>query len=292
MKVVIQRCVILCYPKLCGEVFGTSKEDRAGSGPLSHIALFIFPDEKMKYVIGFLCFLLLGSLFSASAEEVIDFGLFRRLHVYPAVTPVTNFILIVSGDGGWTGAVVKLGDILPKENTFVVGIEIRPYLRALENQRAVCANPARDLKELSKFIEERYGFERQIRPMLMGYSSGATLVYASLVEAAPDTFSGAMSFGFCPDLSLRKAFCDGYDLQSTQGSNKNQIIFLPSKNLRNPWIVFQGMSDEVCKEDITLNFVKQIPHASFVLLPKVGHGFRSLKNWFPLFEQKYQETTS
>jgi pimeloyl-ACP methyl ester carboxylesterase len=246
----------------------------------------------MKRIFGLLCFLLLGSFFSVSAEEIIDFGPFQRVHVYPAVTPVTNFILIVSGDGGWTGTVVKIAGILPKENTFVVGVEIKPYLKVLENQRTVCANPARDLEELTKFVEERYSFEKYIRPMLMGYSSGATLVYASLVEATPDTFSGAMSFGFCPDLSLKKSFCDGYDLQSAQGSNRNQVIFLPSKNLRNPWIVFQGMADEVCKEDITLNFVKQIPHASFVLLPKVGHGFRSLKNWFPLFQQKYQEQNS
>jgi type IV secretory pathway VirJ component len=49
---------------------------------------------------------------------------------------------------------------------------------------------------------------------LVGYSSGATLVYATLAEAPDGLFKGALSLGFCPDLDLKKTVCKGSGIET------------------------------------------------------------------------------
>ena len=46
-----------------------------------------------------------------------------------------------------------------------------------------------------------------LKPVLIGYSSGATIAYAALAQAGDTRFSGAMTLGFCPDLIIHKPFC-------------------------------------------------------------------------------------
>jgi len=54
------------------------------------------------------------------------------------------------------------------------------------------------------------------RPIVVGYSSGATVAYAALVAAPPETFAGAISLGFCPDLEIRTAMCQMRGLKATR----------------------------------------------------------------------------
>lgn len=230
-------------------------------------------------------------LFSfASADDVISFEPFGHVHVYlPAAQPTSDVVILVSGDGGWVRGVVAMAHVLSQQdNAFVIGIDINAYLEALKRNMATCSYPAGDFENLSRTIQERYGFKDYLRPLLIGYSSGATLVYAALVQAPPDTFPGAMSFGFCSDLPLNRPLCEGNGLHWTNLPRGNGVDFLPAKTLQNPWIAFQGEVDQVCNEGATENFVKEVPLGELVLLPRVGHGFRSLKNWFPQFNEKWK----
>jgi len=88
-----------------------------------------------------------------------------------------------------------------------------------------------------------------------------------LVQAPPNTFHGAISLGFCPDLPLTKPLCRGYGLEWKPGPKGRGYSFLPALNLQTPWIAFQG---------------------SIVLLPKVGHGFVVQQNWMPQFRQAFK----
>ena len=46
-----------------------------------------------------------------------------------------------------------------------------------------------------------------VRIVLVGYSSGASLAYAAIAAAPPETFAGAISLGFCPDIEIRVEPC-------------------------------------------------------------------------------------
>jgi len=136
-------------------------------------------------------------------------------------------------------------------DALVVGIDIRHFLKELEETAEKCSYPAADFEALSKYVQKRYDFPRYVSPLLVGYSSGATLVYATLVQAPATTFRGAVSLGFCPDLPLNRPFCRGNGLEWKRGPKGKGYSFLPAMNLEVPWIALQGGVDQVCDPSAT-----------------------------------------
>ena len=155
-----------------------------------------------------------------------------------------------------------------------------------------CSDVAADLADLARAVEQRLGFKEAHVPVLVGYSSGATLVYAALVEAAPGAFRGAISLGFCSDLPLTKPLCRGAGLEWKPGPKGKGYDFLPATTLRVPWIAFQGTIDQVCDARATEAYVKQVDRGELVLLPKVGHGFSVPRNWMPQFKRAFARLTA
>ncbi len=137
--------------------------------------------------------------------------------------------------------------------------------------------------------------------MLIGYSSGATLVYAAAVESPKGTFAGAMSLGFCPDLQLTQAVCKGsgltYDLdygkvEAEAARAPKGVVFKEAPQNATPWVAFQGEVDQVCDPPATKAFVGRTGQAELVWLPKVGHGFSVERNWLPQFQASYRALTT
>ena len=221
-------------------------------------------------------------------EETLDFGRFGNTTLYRQSDHPSHVVIFVSGDGGWNLGVVDMAKKLSTLNALVVGIDIVHYLKQLENSSEKCSYPASDFEDLSKYVQKKLDFPRYIQPVLMGYSSGATLVYAVLAQAPANTFQGAVSLGFCPDLPLLKPLCRGSGLEWEKGPNGKGYFFLPAKKLQAPWIVFQGTIDQVCNADLAQAYVKQVNGGRIVLLPKVGHGFSVSGNWMPQFTQAFK----
>ncbi len=221
------------------------------------------------------------------SQEVMEFGRFGKVTLYQSSPEPRHVVLFVSGDGGWNLGVIDMAKAVASLDALVVGIGINHYLKQLENSKEKCSYPAADFEELSKFIQEKKNFPDYITPILVGYSSGATLVYVVLVQAPPDTFSAAISMGFCPDLPLKKPLCKGYGLQWGPGPKGKGYSFLPAQTILNPWIAFQGLSDKVCDAKDVEAFIKQVKNGEIVKLEKVGHGFAVQKNWLPQFKETF-----
>jgi type IV secretory pathway VirJ component len=233
-------------------------------------------------------FVVLSLIASLSySQEVMEFGQFGKVTLYRSSPEPKHVVLFISGDGGWNLGVIDMAKAVASLDALVVGIDINHYLKQLENSNEKCSYPAADFEELSKFIQEKKKFPDYITPLLVGYSSGATLVYAALVQAPPDTFSAAISMGFCPDLPLEKPLCKGYGLQWGPGPKGKGYRFLPAHSLVNPWIAFQGLSDIVCNAKDVEAFVNQVKNGVIVKLEKVGHGFSVQKNWLPQFKETF-----
>ena len=221
-------------------------------------------------------------------EDHIEFGPFGPLTVYSQSFQPSHVILFVSGDGGWNLGVIEMARELTSLNALVVGIDIVRYLKHLESQSERCSYPASDFEMLSKFIQKKLNYPRYVIPVLAGYSSGATLVYAVFAQAPPNTFQGAISLGFCPDLLLSKPLCRGSGLEWENGPKDKGFIFMPAQHLQGPWVALQGTIDEVCDPQATGDFVKRVNTGRLVLLPKVGHGFSVPRNWLPQFRGEFQ----
>ncbi len=245
-----------------------------------------------KFVLELALVFALTSIALAS-EDSFQFGRFGTVHIYYQSPQPQNIVLFVSGDGGWNLGVIDMARSLASLNALVAGIDITHYLKQLEKSSEPCSFPASDFELLSKYIQKKYGYDNYTAPVLVGYSSGATLVYATLVQAPTTTFRGGISMGFCPDLPVTKPFCHGNGLNWTAEPKGKGYNFLPSDALEVPWVVLQGDIDQVCSSKDTAEFVKLVKkNATIFQLAKVGHGFSVPKNWMPQFKQAYATVAS
>jgi len=224
-------------------------------------------------------------------RETLDYEHFGTVAIYRKTPHPPNVVLFVSGDGGWEKSPLVMAKELQEMNTLVVGISIKNYIPYLHTAHGRCTFPAADLEQLSKYVQITLDYPEYIPPILIGYSSGATLVYAALSEAPPNTFVGAISLGFCPDIQIRKPFCRGESLKYILKPGTKGMYFLPDKTLESPWTALQGTVDQVCDPNATEDYAKQIPKAKVILLPRVGHGFAVEKNYLPQFKEAYLDMT-
>jgi type IV secretory pathway VirJ component len=244
----------------------------------------------MKRVLMFAALILFTAGSAHATEEQLKFGRFGQVTVYYNTPAPSHVVLFVSGDGGWNLGVVDMARELTTLDALVVGIDITHYLRELESSSESCSYPAADFEMLSKYIQKKYNLKKYVEPVLVGYSSGATLVYAILVQSPPNTFKGGISMGFCPDLPLTKPMCKGSGLEYKPNPDPKEkgVIFDPAPKISAPWIAFQGTIDQVCSTPDTEKYVKLVGGGQTVVLPKVGHGFSVQKNWMPQFRDSFK----
>ena len=245
--------------------------------------------QRGWYVAVMAVFMSAASHAGQPLEETLRFGPFGDVHIYRSAAQPKHVVLFVSGDGGWNLGVIGMARALADLGALVAGIDITGYLKRLKSGKENCSYPAADFEGLSQYLQKHYGLSDYTAPVLVGYSSGATLVYATLAQAPPNTFRGAISMGFCPDLPLTKPLCRGNGLQSSPGPRGKGYSFLPAQSLSTPWIAFQGDIDQVCAAEAVASFVAQTGHAQVVKLPKVGHGFSVQSNWLPQFKASFNK---
>jgi type IV secretory pathway VirJ component len=229
------------------------------------------------------------SVVAHATDDTVTYGAFGDVHIYRESAKPANVVLFVSGDGGWNQGVVQMAKSLAGMDSLVAGVDITHYLKQIAAADNSCTYSAGDLQGLAQALEARYGYDHYVEPVLVGYSSGATLAYGALVQGPPSTFAGAISLGFCPDLLSPKPLCKGAGLTHTEDpKHKNTYLYGKAPATPSPWIAVQGESDEVCNAAATKTFVDGIANASLVSLPNVGHGFSVEKNWMPQFKDAFQ----
>jgi type IV secretory pathway VirJ component len=249
---------------------------------------------------GTLCVALPGAQPAAHASDAgystqVSTGRFGAVTVYIPEGPPQSVAVFVSGDGGWELGVINMAHALTAMGAVVIGADIRHYLASLKSaaQRvaAPCQMLAADFEALSHQVQKEIGMSEYHVPVLIGYSSGATVVYAALAQSPPGTFAGALSLGFCADQDFAgAALCPGAGLHYTP-NQQHELVLEPAAALKQPWIAFQGQKDEVCSAHAVDAFAAQIRAAQVVKLPLVGHGFSVERNWMPQFRDAYARLT-
>lgn len=244
----------------------------------------------MKRFLLIVVILFLGiSKSEAIKVDSLFFGSVGKITLYhPERTP-DAFVLFISGDGGWNKGVIEMAMNTVSQGAMVAGINVVSYLKRIRTTKSKCSYPASDLEEISLTIQKKYKFSTYLKPILVGYSSGATLAYGALAQAPANTFKGAISLGFCPDLDIDRPLCRGGGLSCSAIKAGVSYLLEPCSNLTAPFIALNGSNDQVCNFFEIKRFVDQIPNAEIVGLPNVGHGFAVTRNWLPQFVTAYQK---
>ncbi len=228
--------------------------------------------------------------FAVDIQEGADrFAPFGSLHIYRGSAQPRHLTLFISGDGGWNRGVIDMAKSLAEPDGMVVGIDITHYIRQLDASKENCTYSAAHFEELSHYLQKKYHFPRYTLPVLAGYSSGATLVYATVAQSPPNTFAGGISMGFCPDLKTAKPLCKGSGMLSSTHDPRLGYVYAPVPFLAARLYVLQGNIDQVCSTPDTRTFIAKVKGAELVELSGVGHGFSVQRNWMPQLRQTYQK---
>ena len=206
-------------------------------------------------------------------QQTLSHGRFKNLAVYsPHPTP-RGAVLLLSGADGWTASMAALATRLAEQGALVVGIDTTQFNAALDADGADCVFPDGDLENLSHFVQAYYHLPTYLSPILAGYSLGATLAYATLVQSPTNTFAGAVSLGFCPGYPLQKHLCKGSGIGFIPRAGGG-VDFLPAKQLGNPWVVLQGADapgvapahgePQACEAASVTPFVAQVANARVI----------------------------
>ena len=247
----------------------------------------------MKQIVVIVSILLIP-VFNSYANQVdsLFFRAFGKVTIYHPEGIPDSFVLFISGDGGWNKGVVDMANNMVTQGAMVAGINIVQYFNSIKSLKSPCYYSAGDFEEVSLSIQKKYKFNQYYKPILVGYSSGATLVYGLLAQAPANTFKGAIAIGFCPDIEIDRPLCKGTGLTSHILKPDKAFYLEPCLQLTAPFIALNGMIDQVCTYIDTKKFMEEMPMAELVTLPNVGHGFSVSRNWVPQFISAYQKVYS
>ena len=226
---------------------------------------------------------------AASNATRLSHGRFKDFLVYKPVGPPTSFVLLLSGEQGWSSTADTMARQLVQQGAMVAGIDWVKFKANLEADGDQCVFPDGDLENLSHFVQAYFHTPTYLSPILVGVSSGASMAYAMLAQAPRNTFAAALTLGFCPSFNLEKPLCRGSGLESVRSTRGRGVELLPIKNLGNPWVNLQAADDRTCPAAATREFVSQIRGAAIVMLPNVGRDFASLPAWLPQYTAGYNK---
>ncbi len=247
---------------------------------------------------------IVGASATASADKLTESALvlprYGTIAIYRPSGPIRSLVIFLSGDGGWHLGVVDMARRFATAGALVAGVDVRKYLGLIGPKDpavppANCTSVAGDMEALSQQLQRNLHLPGYVHPLLVGYSSGATIVYAALAQAPHGTFAGAISMGFCPDQDFAGArLCKtnglDYHLPEKIKAGDHTLILDANRSIREPWIAVQGERDQVCDAQVTRNFSAAMPAAKLLSLPRVGHGFSVTAHWWPQVRQAFQET--
>jgi type IV secretory pathway VirJ component len=225
------------------------------------------------------------ALFPVDSVNVAPFG---KVFIYKQKEIPGNVVIMISGDAGWKAGVVDFAETFSEMNTMVIGVDIQRYYKDLRQRKENCYNVVADFVQLATQVERKFNFPDFKPPVIMGYSSGATLVYGILSQSRPGTFIGGISLGFCPDIDLPKMLCQTNGLSESVNIAGKSYILKPDAKLGNFWIVLQGKLDTVCKYSEVADFVNKTTDAKLITLPNVGHGFSKWSDFMPQWKDEYE----
>ncbi|MBF5045976.1 virulence factor family protein [Aggregicoccus sp. 17bor-14] len=193
-------------------------------------------------------------------------GRLGRVQVYrPEGAPTSAAVLLVdhAGDKGGEGA--ALGEALARGGTLVLEADARAYVASVKKD-GHCVYPAGDVEVLAQAAQKQLELPEYLHPVVVGMGQeGAGLAYASLAQAPPGAFRGALSVGFLPRLALARGLCVGSGLVRERTADGTHELLRPAHRLPAPWRVLPRAAPDAPLED----FVSAVPGAR-LLAPVSG----------------------
>ncbi|WP_211441474.1 virulence factor family protein [Collimonas humicola] len=214
-----------------------------------------------------------GTVAAEESHQRLSHGRFKSIEIYKPSGAMNGVVLLLSGDAGWDKSAAEKAKALAAQGALVAGIGTPQLFASLNADGGDCAFPDGDLENLSRFVQAYEKVPGYFPPLLVGQGAGATLSYAMLAQAPANTFSGALTLGFCPALALRKPLCKGEGVHFKARAKGEGVELLPVSKLPAAWHVLQNTqapNDGLCSAGVTQAFVAGVAGAALINVDGAG----------------------
>lgn len=245
------------------------------------------------------------ALLPAAAAETYSHGLFKEIEVTRPKGEVRQFVLLLVGQGAdgkvSESTAATLAQSMNAAGALVAQVRVEPFYARLEAEGGTCSFANGALENLAHHLQAQLRLPTYSPALLVGQGQGAPLAYAMLAQAAPGTFAGGLSVGFCPELSLKLPLCPGRALALTrkldERGSPDGFTLLPTPTLNAPWSVLQPEGDASCGPRAAQEFVAGASPGLMLTMPAQsltagGRGASPAAGWLGSFETAYGRLSS
>lgn len=189
-------------------------------------------------------------------------GQFDDIQVYRPNGPVQQFVLLMSGSETLTASDRQLAQSMAAKGAMVAAVLVPPFYRRNIPLSKGCVYAAGTVENTARYIQAIEKVPTYIEPLLVGTGTAGSFVYALMAQAPADTFTGALSVGYCPRLMLDMPLCAANALQwqATAGG----IDLAPAPKLASPWAVLDTGSAAAACNASPRSFTERVPQASWI----------------------------
>jgi type IV secretory pathway VirJ component len=115
-----------------------------------------------------------------TATRILELAGLGEVTVYAAKGEAKGLALFASGDGAWNLGVWDMAHAAVDLGYWVAGFSTPAFLKALENGDGECSDASGLLDHIGSRVKTEFKLPADWHPVLVGYSSGATVMYAAL----------------------------------------------------------------------------------------------------------------
>jgi type IV secretory pathway VirJ component len=244
---------------------------------------------------------LLGTCALPASAQNFSHGLFKEIEVTRPRGEVKQFVLLLVGHGAdgkpSDPTAAALAQSMNAAGALVARVRVEPFYERLEAEGGSCSFANGALENLAHHLQAQLRLPTYSPALLVGQGQGAPLAYAMLAQAAPGTFAGGLSVGFCPELSLKQPLCPGRALAATRKLDErgapDGFTLLPTPTLNAPWTALQPEGDAICGPRAAQEFVAGATPGLMLTLPAQSLGGTGragappAAGWISSFETAY-----
>ncbi|MBI5551861.1 MAG: virulence factor family protein [Desulfobacterales bacterium] len=177
---------------------------------------------------------------SFAGAETMNLPRLGRVAVIDPVGSPSGIVILFSDLGATEANPRESSRALTEAGQVVAMVDTGRYLAALDSEGGPCRRASDDLAVLKSQIFQRRHLPANTSAMLAGSNAAGTLAYAVLAQSEAGQFSGAVSFGFDPELPGRYPLCPGAPYAKTAIGFR----YLPAEHLNGFWRIATPSPDD------------------------------------------------
>jgi type IV secretory pathway VirJ component len=198
----------------------------------------------------------------------LEYGRFGAIPLHRPAGAPSQLVLLVAGapNGEETATMARS---LTASGALVAVVNLPRYLAAAAPSQAFCSYPSADLEGLGRFIAKKLALPNLPPPILAGDATGGGLAYAALAQSPAGTFSGLLTFGFCPHYDFPRPLCGGNSLRTDWGWKKGGVRLRPEADLDDPWVALD-VAAPACEAGSLQEFASGVKRSAIVPAESAG----------------------